>query len=167
MRVSWFVNALIAGAMIGLLVMVPLTMGRAESPGAETHNPAAEAPPYAPIGNGYCFANTLVVAGITIGGNRCYNFYLLRTTVGSFLGFGPPGTPIVTPGQMLRLNSPAGAQIRSRMLYMVPLPASAASNLPVNAAQFVALRIAGGAARALIFSVPTGGQTVEMGVAQR
>jgi hypothetical protein len=163
-RVPRFVNSLVAGAMIGLLVLVPVAAGWAEGPGAETHNPAAE---YAPVGNGYCFANTLVVAGITIGGNRCYNFYLLRTTVGNFLGFGPPGPPIVAPGQILRLNTPAGAQIRSRMLYMVPLPASATTTLPVNAAQFVTLRIGAGAARALIFTVPTGGQSVELGVAQR
>ena len=164
MRVPRFVNSLVAGAMIGLLVLVPFAAGRAESPGAETHNPAAE---YAPVANGYCFANTLVVAGITIGGNRCYNFYLLRTTAGNFLGFGPPGAPIVTPGQILRLNTPTGAQIRSRMLYMVPLPGSVTTTLPVNAVQFVALRIGAGAARGLIFTVPVPGHTVELGVAQR
>jgi hypothetical protein len=151
-------------ALLALLVAAPVSIGWAEAPGAETHPPAADAEPN---GNGYCFANTLVIGSIVINaGNRCYTFYAVRTVAGTFLGFGPPGTPIVPPGQIVRLNTPAGGHFRSRLFYMVPLRVQA-TTLPVDAAQFVALRVARGNGRGLLFTVPVPGRPVEVAVAQR
>lgn len=163
MRFARVTTRLLAGALVGLLLLVPVQTGWTEGANPETHNPAAD---FAPLGNGYCFANTLVVAGIVIGGNRCFTFYTIRTAIGSFLGFGPPGVPIITPGQIIHWNSPAGVQLRSRMLYMVPLP-GVLGNLGVNTAQFVTLRVGAGSARGLLFTVPSGGTNIELGVAQR
>lgn len=163
MRLARVTARLLAGALVGLLLLVPAGVSWGEGAQPETHNPAAD---YGAVGNGYCFANTLVIAGIVIGGNRCYNFYTIRTAIGNFLGFGPPGVPLITPGQIIRWNTPAGANIRARMLYMVPLP-GVLSNLSVNTAQFVNLRVGMGSARGLIFTVPSGGQNIELGVAQR
>lgn len=165
MRCFRVMTRLVGGVMVGVLLLVSVSTARAEAVGGETHNPAAE--DVTQNGTAYCFARTLVIAGIVISaGNRCYNFYVVRTLAGTFLGFGPPGAPIVAPGQILRLNTPAGGQFRSRLYYMVPLQVPA-TTLPVNAAQFVALRIAGAPGRGLVFTVPVPGHGVEVGVAQR
>jgi hypothetical protein len=154
--------SLLVGLIVGVLVLTPLAAGRAEPPGGDVRNPED----FRPQGSGFCFERTLVLGGLVITGGRCFTFYLVRTDAGSFLGFGPPGPPIVTPGQIIRLGTPAGAQIRSRMLHLVHLPA-AVTTLPVNAVQFVAVRVGVGGERRLIFTIPNGERSLEVGFAQR
>ena len=74
-------------------------------------------------GDAYCFGGAITFGGVVIAGGRCYTFYLVRTAGGSFLGFGPPGPPMIPPGQVVRMSTPAGKKFKGRLFYLVALPA--------------------------------------------
>ncbi len=161
MRSRWM-SSLLTGLIVGLLVLAPLAAGRAEPPAGDVR----DAEGVRPEGRGFCFERSLVIGNLVITGGRCFTFYLVRTDAGSFLGFGPSGAPIVPPGRIIRLTTPAGAQIKSRLLHLVALPA-AVTTLPVNAIQFVAVRIGGTPDRRLIVTIPAGERSIDVGFAQR
>ncbi|MDR7483126.1 MAG: hypothetical protein QN183_05015 [Armatimonadota bacterium] len=84
----------------------------------------------------WCFDNVVRLGGIVIAGGRCYTFYVVRTAAGAFLGFGPPGPPMIPPGQLVRLGTPAGAKVKGRLFYLVPIPVSAVV-IPVDTVRVV------------------------------
>lgn len=90
------------------------------------------------------------LGNVTIAGGRCYTFYLLRNSGGSFLGFGPPGPPMIPPGQIVRLGTPAGAKMNGRMLYMVPLPRPA-TGIPLGSIRLADVRIVWESGRFVIY----------------
>jgi hypothetical protein len=62
-----------------------------------------------------------------------------RESRGTFLAFLAPGAKI-PPGQLVRLNTPAGAKLKGRIFYLVPIQPSVVI-LPVNNVMLVATRV--------------------------
>lgn len=87
-------------------------------------------------GEAICFDRGIRYAGVVVAGNRCYTTYLIRTRQGAFLAFGPPGPPMIPPGQLVRLNTPAGRKHRGRLFYLVPVPVRVVA-IPVDTIRFV------------------------------
>lgn len=79
------------------------------------------------------FGNTVILAG------RCYTLFILRDGRGSFLAFAAPEARI-PPGQVVRLTTPAGAKLKGRIFYLVPIT-TAAVWLPLDAITLVAVRV--------------------------
>lgn len=71
----------------------------------------------------YCPHTVLAVGGIIIRGDRCYTLLVLRDARGIFLAFADPSVKI-PPGQLVRLRTPAGAKVKGRIFYLVPLRVS-------------------------------------------
>ena len=80
----------------------------------------------------------LVRGGIIIPAGRCYVLSVLRDDRGTFLAFAPPDAHI-PPGQLVRLNTPAGPKLKGRM-FLVPIQAAAVL-VPVNTVTLVATHI--------------------------
>ncbi|HET9000417.1 MAG TPA: hypothetical protein VFP86_12290 [bacterium] len=80
----------------------------------------------------------LVRGGIIIPAGRCYVLSVLRDDRGTYLAFVPPDAHI-PPGQLVRLNTPAGPKLKGRM-FLVPIQAAAVL-VPVNTVTLVATRI--------------------------
>lgn len=89
-------------------------------------------------GRTFCPSTALVYGNIVVQPGRCYALAILRNTQGTFLAFTEPGR--IPPGQLVRLNTPAGAKLRGRIFYLVPLRATAAF-VPVNAIEPVPVRV--------------------------
>ncbi len=89
-------------------------------------------------GEAFCPAAALVYGSIIIPGGRCYLISVLRDTRGTFLAFAPADSHI-PPGQLVRLNTPAGPKLRGR-LFLVPIHPYAAI-VPVNTVTLVATQI--------------------------
>lgn len=77
-------------------------------------------------GKAFCFERAIALGGVVVTGGRCYTFYLLRNHQGAFLAFGPPGPPMIPPGQIVRMSTPAGKKHKGRLFYLVPV------NVPVS-----------------------------------
>ena len=90
-------------------------------------------------GRTFCPSTALVYGRTVIRPGRCYTLAILRNTQGAFLAFTEPGVRI-PPGQLVRLNTPAGAKLRGRIFYLVPLQTTAVF-VPVNAIQLVPVRV--------------------------
>jgi hypothetical protein len=90
------------------------------------------------VGRGdlYCPSAALVFGNVIVQSGRCYALFVMRDAYGTFLAFGPRGIP---PGQLVRLNTPAGAKVRGRIFYLVPLHTTAAI-VPMNTISLVAVR---------------------------
>jgi hypothetical protein len=117
---AWGWAGLLAGLLAVPLGVTPLRAGPTGPPG---HGPraGAEAVLVTKQGDAYCFARPLVVGDLRIAGGRCYTFYLLRTARGAFVALGPAGPPLVPPGQIVRLTTPAGAKVKGRLFYLIPV----------------------------------------------
>jgi len=87
----------------------------------------------------FCPSAALVFGHTVIVSGRCYTIFLMRDVRGSFLAFAAPEARI-PPGQLVRLNTPAGAKLKGRIFYLVPI-STAAVWLPVNAITLVAVRV--------------------------
>ena len=85
----------IAGLVAGLLLAAPVLADA----GPSTKSGGQDKVQIKPVtvtrqGGAYCFDRPIVYGNVAIAGGRCYNFYVLRTSGGAFLGFGPPGPPM-------------------------------------------------------------------------
>lgn len=119
--------------------------------------PAAPAKPAKPArvkvyaqGEVFCPASVLVVGNVVIAAGRCYVVHVLRDNRGAFLAFAAPDAKI-PPGQLVRLNTPAGAKVRGRIFFLVPIR-TAAVTVPVNVITPVAFRVEN-LGPALIFTI--------------
>jgi uncharacterized membrane protein YhhN len=117
--VRWSVCVLI-GAVLAMVAMPALVQ-------------SAPRVPVVLRNNNFCFDRNIRIGNIVITGNRCYTTYLVNTSSGAFLGFGPAGTPLVAAGQLGQL--PPGSAPRGPMLYLLRL--NSRVTLPVNTYQFV------------------------------
>jgi hypothetical protein len=116
---SWQVG----GALAVVLALALGATGRAGPPGRPPHvEKKAVNVRVKRDGDAWCLDRAVRLGGVVIAGGRCYTFYVLRTPAGAFLGFGPPGPPLIPPGQLVRLATPAGAKVRGRLFYLVPVP---------------------------------------------
>jgi hypothetical protein len=106
-----------------------------------------------PQAQGLCFQSTVLFGMMAIGGG-CYSPYLVRTQAGSYLGLALPGSPLVQPGQVIHLQSPAGQQLWGTLRYLLPLAVSP-TIIPLNSMQTVPAQIATGANH-LIVPMPGG-----------
>lgn len=86
----------------------------------------------------FCPSAALVYGSIFIPTGRCYVLSVLRNGGGTFLAFVPPDTKI-PPGQLVRLNTPAGSKLNGRM-FLVPIQTNVVL-VPVNTVTLVATRI--------------------------
>ncbi|HXF82398.1 MAG TPA: hypothetical protein VNN19_06580 [bacterium] len=89
-------------------------------------------------GQAFCPSAALVFGNIVIASGRCYTVYVLRDARGTFLAFAAADAKI-PPGQLVRLNTPAGAKLKGRIFYLVPLQTTAVV-VPMNAIMLVAFR---------------------------
>lgn len=104
----------------------------------------------------YCPRSVLVFGRIVIQARRCYALYLLRDSRGLFLVFAQPGARI-PPGQFVRLTTPAGAKLKGRIFYLVPVRGG--PDLPLNTVLLTTVRIQD-LGRRLIISAGPGRNTV-------
>ncbi len=91
-------------------------------------------------GEVFCPSGILVYGSVVIESGRCYSLFLLHESTGTFLAFGPPGPPMIPPGQLVRLSTPAGAKVKGRIFYLVPIQTTAVL-VPVNTMTLVAVRV--------------------------
>jgi hypothetical protein len=131
-------------AFAGLMLAALLATSAVAAPGPKNRgNHPGGGPKYKPAkikhlrqGEGYCPGATLVIGNVIVQGGRCYTLFVMRDSFGTFLAFGQPGIP---PGQLVRLNTPAGAKVRGRLFYLVPIHTTAVL-VPVNTISLVAVR---------------------------
>jgi len=147
------VHRWLAGALVAVWLLASAAIATAE-PQARPEPPVAVGKPKADEvrrqGDAYCFDRAMSLGNVVVAGGRCYTFYLMRTSGGSFLGFGPPGPPMIPPGQLVRMGTPAGAKLRGRMFYTVPLPRPL-TGIPVGAIRFTNVRIVWESGRIVIY----------------
>ena len=86
----------------------------------------------------FCPSAVLVFGNIVIQSGRCYVLIVLRDSRGTFLGFAAPEAKI-PPGQIVRLSTPAGAKVKGRIFYLVPIQTTAVI-VPMNSVTLVAVR---------------------------
>lgn len=86
----------------------------------------------------FCPTSALMYRGVIISSGRCYLVYALRESRGTFLAFADPNTRI-PPGQIVRLNTPAGAKFKGRIFYLVPIQTTAVV-MPMNSIMLVGIR---------------------------
>jgi hypothetical protein len=154
----------IAAALI-MLLAVP-TMALAGSGGKGSDRKHDRVVVVKRQGHAYCFERAIALGGAVVAGGRCYTFYLLRTHQGAFLAFGPPGSPMIPPGQIVRLSTPAGAKHRGRLFYLVPVSVPV-SVIRVDEIRYVPVVVTPHEGRVVI-TVPTGGSAGQpSGGAQR
>jgi len=120
--------------VLALLLLMPLQApALAKGPGKDD-KPGVKVVKIKRDGDAHCFERAIAVGAAVVAGGRCYTFYLLRTTGGVFLGFGPPGPPMIPPGQIVRMGTPAGAKMKGRLFYLVAVP------MPVTVIQLDTIR---------------------------
>lgn len=90
-------------------------------------------------GEVFCASHALVAidSGVLIR-ERCYVVGIVRNSRGTFLAFLDPGVWI-PPGQVVRLSTPAGAKLRGRIFYLVPVQAVVA--VPMDTLVVVPMRV--------------------------
>ena len=143
----------VIAVLVSLVLLVPL-----QTVGAE---PACgDLCRHDPQGASYCF-NRVVVFGPLSVNTGCYTFYMVGPPGGTFLGFGPNGASLIPPGQVVRLNTPAGAKVKGRLFYLVPITA-AGVRIPVDTIQATAVKVNVSGTRVL-FVLPQGNVRVVEG----
>jgi len=130
-------------ALLSVVLSAVLTAGAVAAPGPKGPDDYRKGPKAKPVkvkhlkqGDAYCPSATLVVGNIIIQGGRCYTLFVMRDSFGTFLAFGRPGIP---PGQLVRLNTPAGAKVKGRIFYLVPIRTTTVI-VPINTITLVAVR---------------------------
>lgn len=86
----------------------------------------------------FCPGRALLFGSIVISAGRCYTVLLLRDGRGTFLAFAAPRA--IPPGQLVRLGTPAGAKVRGRIFYLVPIRTTRAL-IPVGTVRVVAVEV--------------------------
>lgn len=90
-------------------------------------------------GDLFCPSAALVYGSVLVRPGRCYLFVVTRERRGTFLAFMAPEAKI-PPGQLVRLNTPAGAKMRGRIFYRVPIHPSVVI-VPINTVTLIGTRV--------------------------
>lgn len=134
-RVFW------AGRVIAVLMITVVTVPPATAAAAANGGGLADPPgPTIVIrreGDPFCPTRTLM-AGNAVIPVGCYVLSVLRDARGTFLAFAPPDAG-VSPGQPVRLNTPAGPGLKARVLLM-PLSITA-ELVPLDTITLVAAQV--------------------------
>src|SRR4030065_1424336 len=86
-------------------------------------------------GQTYCPSRTIVNNKIAVKHGACYTLFVMRDTKKTYLALGPKDAKLAV-GQILRLDTPAGAKLGKRMLYRIPIQAGADIG-PANSVRIV------------------------------
>ncbi|MGH2397267.1 MAG: hypothetical protein ACRDFW_09805 [bacterium] len=126
----------IGSLVLCLLLVLALTATASAAPKSKGPKPAKVKVHAA--GDLFCPTNVLVYGGVVISAGRCYLVYALRDSRGTFLAFAAPNAKI-PPGQIVRLSTPAGAKVKGRIFYLVPIQTTAVL-MPANSIMLVGIR---------------------------
>jgi len=126
----------IGSLVLCLLLVLALTATASAGPKSKGPKPAKVKVHAA--GELFCPASALVYGGVIISARRCYLVYALRDSRGTFLAFADPNAKI-PPGQIVRLSTPAGAKVKGRIFYLVPIQTTAVL-MPANSIMLVGIR---------------------------
>ncbi len=124
-------------AIAGLLVLV-LTTVAAAGPGPRGGSPPGQAK-LQEQGELFCPRAALVFGKVVIQPGQCYLLVVFHDARGTFLAFTSPEARI-PPGQLVRLGTPAGAKLRGRVFYFVPIRTTTVL-IPMNTTTLVAYRV--------------------------
>jgi hypothetical protein len=127
-------------AFIAVILALTLALGfvTAVDAGPKAKPPKAPKVKVHAKGDAFCPSAALVVGNVVIASGRCYTVYTMRDTRGTFLAFADPGYRI-PPGQIVRLGTPAGAKLKGRIFYLVPIRPSVVI-VPMNSFALVGFR---------------------------
>jgi len=102
---------------------------------------AAQAPKVKSVSQGqpFCPAQTIVNNKVAIKRGNCYVMLLMRDTKRTYLAFASRDAKIPA-GQIVRLDTPAGAKLKQRILYRIPIKISGES-VPPNSLSMVAVKV--------------------------
>lgn len=120
------------------LFVIALLLLAAAAPAAADHRAAKEYKE----GQVYCTASALVMGPTVIEAGRCYLLALYRDARGSFLAF-INAAVLISPGQVIRLDTPSGRRLRDQIAFLVPLQAAGLTPAAATAGdtlQLVAVR---------------------------
>ncbi|MBI2247794.1 MAG: hypothetical protein HYU65_07680 [Armatimonadetes bacterium] len=126
----------IRAVSIVLVMVLLLAAAAAAAPGQKGPKPLKVKVHAA--GELFCPASVLVAGNIVIATGRCYLVFVLRDSRGTFLAFAAPNAKI-PPGQIVRMSTPAGAKVKGRIFYLVPIQTTAVV-VPMNSVMIVAVR---------------------------
>ena len=126
----------ILSTSIALLVILTLASASVAAPGPKGPKPLKIKVHAA--GELFCPTSVLVYGNVVIATGRCYIVYVLRDSRGTFLAFVAPNAKI-PPGQIVRLSTPAGAKVKGRIFYLVPIQTTAVV-VPMNSIMLVAVK---------------------------
>lgn len=112
LRVLW-----LAGVMMLTVAALPAAAGPASRPGGL---PRPMEITSRKAGEVFCPTVGLVYRGVVVPAGRCYLIAVLRDTTKMFLAFAPEDSHL-PPGQLVRLDTPAGPKLRGRM-FLAPIP---------------------------------------------
>lgn len=119
---------------VGVALLAVLLVG-----GVAVAGPKARRVKLYRAGEVFCISRALVWGtGAVVVRDRCYVVGLVRDREGTFLAFLDPEVRI-PPGQLVRLSTPAGAKLRGRIFYLVPVQTVVA--IPVGTLVVVPLRV--------------------------
>ena len=124
-------------AILAVLMLATVSFGGPGGPGPRWGGPLVVTP--LQKGQAFCPSSALVFHSIIIKPGRCYVLLTLRNSEGTFLAFAAPDT-MIPPGQRVRMNTPAGAKLRGRIFYLVPIQTTV-ELIPVNTVTVVAARV--------------------------
>jgi len=101
----------------------------------------------------FCPSAALVFQNIVIQPGRCYVLFVMRDDHSTFLAFAAPEAKIPR-GQLVRLTTPAGAKLKGRIFFLVPIRTTAVL-VPVNTITLVPVRIEDAGAKLSIVLIGT------------
>lgn len=126
--------------IIALMLVLVMTLSTVAAAG-----PSNKPKPAKPLkvksykaGAPFCPAGLLVFGNIVVQSGRCYVLFVLRDSRGTFIAFADPAVKI-PPGQIVRLSTPAGAKVKGRIFYLVPIRTTAVL-VPMNSLTMIAVR---------------------------
>lgn len=122
--------------LLSLILALALTATLSAAPGPKAKPIKVKV---VPAGELFCPSIALIFDAIIIQSGRCYTLFVLRDSRGSFLAFAAPEARI-PPGQLVRLTTPAGAKLKGRIFYLIPLRANVVL-VPLNTVILVPVRI--------------------------
>lgn len=123
--------------LLTLVLLLTVTVTASAAPKAKSAKPL-KVKVYTQ-GEAFCPAAVLAFGTTLIQTGRCYTLYVLRESRGTFLAFAAPGAKI-PPGQLVRLTTPAGAKLKGRIFYLVPIRTTAVL-VPLNTMTLVGVRV--------------------------
>ena len=122
---------------VGLLIVGLAVLPAGAGPGPKAGDSPGPKGVVHPAGQVYCTNTPLISGGVLIP-RGCYMLSVLRNPSGTFLAFVLPSAH-VPPGQLVRLNTPAGPKRMGRM-FLVPISPTAVL-VPMNTLTLVTTQI--------------------------